>query len=385
MIKEKNQPKLHLKENLVIREVFVNEVRVDPQERVRQEFGDFREGPTYIALKNSIIKFGLRNPISLNKNMQLVEGFYRLCIVTELGWERILAMIGKLTKKEAFELELEENFCRIPFNDYATYTGLARLKKLHEIDFPESKRGKYFRNIDRDNNIIKKTIIPSDGNMILSNNQHSFVDQYHNILGLKKTAIYDKARIGEAILSGKFSFKTIKAIKAEKITQTQLLRKLSQLDFNSSKRIQKTNKKITKENQIKIENNGKLGEQIKTTNKSESATGVCLDKVNKDTSLPAENQEEKYIKSDDSKGADRVDNKKSSFLEDLPIDKIDSPNPKSKINDNKLSKNKKKIESNTKETLLTCPHCKKGLILLKDSSKGEGIAILLPINLEKLH
>ncbi len=119
-----------------------------------------------------------------------------------------------------------------------------------------------------------------------------------------------------------------------------------------------------------------------------SATGVCLDKVNKGTSLPAENQEEKYSKSDDTIGVDRLDNKISSFLEDLPIDKIDSPNPKSKINDNKynkLGKNKKKIESNTKETLYTCPHCKKGLILLKDSSKGEGIDILLPINLEKLH
>ena len=231
-IKENNQYQSYPKKNLIIRQVRVVDVKVNPQNRVRQEFGDFRKEPTYIGLKKSMIKFGLRNPISLNKNNELVEGFYRFCIAVELGWEKISAILDDLTEKEALELELEENFCRKDFNDYESYIGIARLKRLHEKDHPETKKGKYIRSSVK--NQDHKLISASNALMVPShnNNTNSFVETYHEILGVAKRTMYVKARIGEALLDNKFSSKTIEYLKRGKITQTQLLEELRKIENN---------------------------------------------------------------------------------------------------------------------------------------------------------
>ena len=244
MIKESNEN--FVWKNAKVFLVPVSQVKVDPQERVRKEVEDFRERPRYLALKESIIEFGLRNPISLRTNMILVEGFIRFSIVSELGWEEIPAIISDLTKFEALKLELQENFCRMNFSEYEKYLGIAEYKRLYEKQNPEVKKGKYNRNSNNNNH--HKSISAKLARMIPSqdNKKLSFGDACLKEFGIARRTSFRYARIGEAILDNKFDTKTIKKISDGAITQEELL-DLIRRDENKLI-IQKGMQKTTKEN-----------------------------------------------------------------------------------------------------------------------------------------
>ena len=217
MITETNEILPRKALNLV--EVKISDVKVDPQLRIRRESKDYRKQPKYIALKESMMKFGLRNPISLNSDMVLVEGFYRFSITVELGWKTISAIIDNLTELEAIELELEENLCRMDFDEYAKYTGIAKFKKLYEKENPSAKKGRYDRSSQ--NNNKHKGISDKLALMLPEQNDlnGSFVDTYSKKFGLSRRSLFRYARIGEAILKNKFDDKTINLIKNGKISQ----------------------------------------------------------------------------------------------------------------------------------------------------------------------
>lgn len=225
MINDNHEHPSSPKRHLTVVDFPIDKIKVDPQKRLRQEERDYKNNPKYIALCNSIDKFGMRNPISVNSsNSLLVEGFWRLNVAIDLGWKTVPTILDYLTEIEALLLEYQENKARRDFNSYEDYIGVAQIKRKHEKMCPESKRGKYNRSLDtRQDQEIK---IPSGGNMI--NNPPSFVDTYGNLLGLKKSALYNNVKIGEAILNKTFHPKTIKAIKEGRITQKQLLNKLRQ-------------------------------------------------------------------------------------------------------------------------------------------------------------
>jgi hypothetical protein len=213
-----------------IQYVRVKDIKVDPHERIRKDFDDYEKSPTYIALENSIIKYGVRNPVSLRADYVLVEGYYRYSIVLKLGWEFIPAFVDNLTELQAIELELEENMCRKNFNDYSTYCGIARLKEIYERDNPDTQKGKY----NRDLVVLKdhKSISASDALMISKNkiNTESFVAKYTKELGIARRTLFLKVQIGEAIRSGKFNQKTIKAIEHGNISERKLLEKLRRIE-----------------------------------------------------------------------------------------------------------------------------------------------------------
>lgn len=208
----------------------VNKVRVDPQERVRKAFEDFNIQPRYLALKESVKEFGLRNPISLDKNMILIEGFYRFNIVLELGWKEIPAIISDLSKYEALKLELQENLCRIGFSEYDKYVGIAKFKRAYEKRYPEVRKGKYDRN-SRSNN-HHKSISAKLARMVPSQveKQASFIDVCFSDFGIPRRSSFRYARIGEAILENKFDTKTIRKIDEGKITQHILLNILRKIE-----------------------------------------------------------------------------------------------------------------------------------------------------------
>ncbi len=281
MIKEKKPVSSLPKKTLIVQDFPINKIRIDPQKRYRQEQRDYENNPKYIALKRSMIKFGLRNAISINTDYMLVEGFWRYNAALDLGWEEIPTIIDYLPEKDAKLLEFQENFIRRDFTPYEIYTGTADLKREHEKDYPESKRGKYDRsskkNHDHDN------IIPSDGNMI--NNLTSFVEAYGPILGLRKTALYEKVKIGEAILDGTYNSKTIKAILDEKITQNQLLTELKHIENrNSNKNNLEPHNKASltsrnKASKISIENsasNKKLNEKKSQKEKTSNSASIKI-------------------------------------------------------------------------------------------------------------
>ena len=99
---------------------------IKEKKRVRRDLGDLT------ALKDSMHRYGLMNPITLNSNYELVAGERRLEAAKSLGWERINANIldSNVDNIRQLEMELEENNQRKEFTDEELLEGYKRLEKL---------------------------------------------------------------------------------------------------------------------------------------------------------------------------------------------------------------------------------------------------------------
>ncbi|WP_288757305.1 ParB N-terminal domain-containing protein [uncultured Treponema sp.] len=104
--------------------VKIEDIKV--KKRVRRDLGDLT------ALKDSMHRYGLMNPITLNSNYELVAGERRLEAAKSLGWERINANIldSNVDNIRQLEMELEENNQRKEFTDEELMKGYKRLEKL---------------------------------------------------------------------------------------------------------------------------------------------------------------------------------------------------------------------------------------------------------------
>ncbi|WP_443097117.1 ParB N-terminal domain-containing protein [Treponema succinifaciens] len=104
--------------------VKIEDIKV--KKRVRRDLGDLT------ALKDSMHRYGLMNPITLNSNYELVAGERRLEAAKSLGWERINANIldSNVDNIRQLEMELEENNQRKEFTDEELLEGYKRLEKL---------------------------------------------------------------------------------------------------------------------------------------------------------------------------------------------------------------------------------------------------------------
>lgn len=104
--------------------VKIEDIKV--KKRVRRDLGDLT------ALKDSMHRYGLMNPITLNSNYELVAGERRLEAAKSLGWERINANIldSNVDNIRQLEMELEENNQRKEFTDEELMEGYKRLGKL---------------------------------------------------------------------------------------------------------------------------------------------------------------------------------------------------------------------------------------------------------------
>ncbi len=104
--------------------VKIKDIKV--KKRVRRDLGDLT------ALKDSMHRYGLMNPITLNSNYELVAGERRLEAAKSLGWERINANIldSNVDNIRQLEMELEENNQRKEFTDEELMEGYKRLEKL---------------------------------------------------------------------------------------------------------------------------------------------------------------------------------------------------------------------------------------------------------------
>ncbi|MDE5897937.1 MAG: ParB N-terminal domain-containing protein [Treponemataceae bacterium] len=95
------------------------------KKRVRKDLGDLE------PLKESLRTYGLLNPITLNRNYELIAGERRLQAAKALGWTSISAVIvDSMTEAEELEVELEENNQRKEFTKAELLEGYRRLERL---------------------------------------------------------------------------------------------------------------------------------------------------------------------------------------------------------------------------------------------------------------
>lgn len=92
-------------------------------------------------LKASISSVGLLHPIVLTADLRLVAGLHRLRACQALGWTQVPATIVSLKRMEAEVAELDENLARQELTVLQRGEMLARRKELHEVLYPETRRG----------------------------------------------------------------------------------------------------------------------------------------------------------------------------------------------------------------------------------------------------
>ncbi|NLM00106.1 MAG: ParB N-terminal domain-containing protein [Treponema sp.] len=110
--------------------MLLNIDKIKVKKRVRHEPGDLE------SLKDSMRRFGLMNPITVNSKYELIAGERRLAAAKQLGWTSINAQIIEVNDKlTQLEMELEENNQRKPFTDEELLEGYALLEKLRNPSF----------------------------------------------------------------------------------------------------------------------------------------------------------------------------------------------------------------------------------------------------------
>ncbi len=103
--------------------VSIKDIKV--KNRVRKDLGDLQD------LMDSLRRYGLLNPITLNSKYQLIAGERRLEAAKAIGWTSINAnIIDNLTPLSQLEMELEENNQRKEFTDEELLEGYKRLAAL---------------------------------------------------------------------------------------------------------------------------------------------------------------------------------------------------------------------------------------------------------------
>ncbi|MBO7123642.1 MAG: ParB N-terminal domain-containing protein [Treponema sp.] len=103
--------------------VSIKDIKV--KRRVRKDLGSLEN------LKDSLRRYGLLNPITLNSKYQLIAGERRLEAAKAIGWTSINAnIIDNLTPLSQLEMELEENNQRKEFTDEELMEGYKRLARL---------------------------------------------------------------------------------------------------------------------------------------------------------------------------------------------------------------------------------------------------------------
>ncbi len=389
----------------IVGRVLLSQIALNPEERLRLDSGNYKALPKYIGIKSTMEMFGQYHTITLRRKGNkdyLLGGFLRFCIAVELGWKEIGAKTYfDLSDYEAIIIEITENTNRIDFTSYEVIIAMGKAKTEWERLHPSTGRGKYNRS-----QLKNETISDGESLMQLQNHQYisGFVKENYKILGISKRSLYRRVQIYNAIENNILNEKTIHSFRNEKISYSQLLNKLRKIEnkrkirnkvgskvFQIIKETPPINEKKEKP-EISVANN--LSEKVKqvsgklshgTHNKSESEGNTHFNGINETTSLHVEIQEKIDRKPSNTIVINKVDNKKSSFLEKLPFDKINPPRQESVVDDDKKEKFvkiKKKIESTTKETISICPHCKKNIIISEDSSEGESVKILLPLYLK---
>jgi len=91
-----------------------------------------RQKPEEIeSLMDSMRRYGLLNPITVNSKYVLIAGQRRLEAAKKLGWHTINAVVLDSTDRiSELEIEIEENTQRSNFTDAELMAAYARLEKL---------------------------------------------------------------------------------------------------------------------------------------------------------------------------------------------------------------------------------------------------------------
>lgn len=110
--------------------MLINISAIKVKHRIRKDLGDLE------PLKDSLKRYGLLNPVTIDSKYRLIAGERRLEAAKQLGWTNISAVIiNNISPVTKLELELEENNQRKEFTDAELLEGYRRLERLRNPSF----------------------------------------------------------------------------------------------------------------------------------------------------------------------------------------------------------------------------------------------------------
>jgi len=92
-------------------------------------------------LADSIRELGLLNPVTVDRENNLIAGLHRLEAVRVLGWNEVECTVSSLEGLQAELAEIDENFVRSGLSAIEYGEMLLRRKEIYEALHPETKAG----------------------------------------------------------------------------------------------------------------------------------------------------------------------------------------------------------------------------------------------------
>ncbi len=115
---------------MTIKNIDISKIVYNSKKRIRKDLGSLK------SLKESILKHGLFYPPIVTKGLELLAGHRRIEAVKELGWREIPVLVVNVnSKKDKFEIEVEENVVRKEFTLSELEEMLKIKKELEEKNF----------------------------------------------------------------------------------------------------------------------------------------------------------------------------------------------------------------------------------------------------------
>lgn len=186
------------------------------------------KSPDMERLKDSIKKLGLFHPILINENNELIAGFRRLTAYKQLRMEdpvrfnmidaRILPSGDEYRQLEA---EIHENWTRKELRGYELDTALARLKKVYQRLYPETKRQATLKRGKEDPSVKKHT---PNRKGVIPKREPAFEVKQAEIMGTSRSTVSKRVRVGEAIEKGEYTEEEVQKYKNGKVKHTVMLK-----------------------------------------------------------------------------------------------------------------------------------------------------------------
>ena len=247
--------------------VDLNKIKVSP-DRIRTTIEKTKE---LKALKESILVLGLLNPISLDKDYNLIAGFRRFTAYQELkmsnpmDYDKIPANIFEdFDEYKKLKAEIDENLERKELStsetkkaksklriliegkgDYQTDVDAAKAKEDYEQLHPETIQGANIVKGEKDyqtkEDIVKKsladqkisakryeTVTPVFSQRIEP--AQRFTESIAKELGVSERVVQDRVQVGKAILDGDMKPDILEQYKKGKIAHSKVLQSIRQSD-----------------------------------------------------------------------------------------------------------------------------------------------------------
>ncbi len=192
------------------------------------------------ALKESISKLGLIEPIVITDKNILIAGYHRLQAFKDLNYAKIPTVIKNVDEINAELLEIDENLIRHELTQLEKSEQLQRRKEIYEILNPNTKA-----NAVRQNNLPKRNDFVLGDEQETQVQEKSFTQETSEKTGLSQRSIQQSVQIAENLTEE--AKDKIKEVKLEdnktallEVARTEPEKQLEKIDELVDKKVNKT-------------------------------------------------------------------------------------------------------------------------------------------------